>query len=381
MATTQPGRNNPCSCGSGKKYKKCCMRLKMMDTQKMINIQSSARRILQEQELAMKQRREEFGEVRPVIHCDFKDHKFVAVGGKLLYSKKWKTFPDFLQDYIKHVLSADWGQAELSKPLKDRHVIMKWYDAMCQYQRTSSRDSDGLFSYNPNGSMRAYMLLSHDLYTLEHHAAFQSAVIKRLKHKEQFQGARHELFAAATCIRAGYDIEYEDETDNTSKHPEFTAIHRATGQKISVEAKSRHRPGILGRPGEVEPKEEIRVGIKRLLKDAINKPVQNPYVIFLDLNLPYTKKRFLDTHWFKEVGNTVVEVAEAKSDRDPFCLIVFSNQPDHYLDQDTPSPGGEITSTFGRNPLLSPSHPEAIKAIHDAANKFGNIPNKFDEAS
>jgi uncharacterized protein YchJ len=23
---TEPGRNDPCSCGSGKKYKKCCLR-------------------------------------------------------------------------------------------------------------------------------------------------------------------------------------------------------------------------------------------------------------------------------------------------------------------------------------------------------------------
>lgn len=69
--------------------------------------------------------------------------------------------------------------------------------------------------------MKAYLLLSYDLYLIRHHGALQKIIIERLKWEDQFQGTRHEIFAAATCIRAGFEIAYEDETDRIKKHPEF----------------------------------------------------------------------------------------------------------------------------------------------------------------
>ena len=83
---------------------------------------------------------------------------------------------------------------------------------------------------------------------------------------DQFQGVRYELFVAATCIRAGFDIAYEDETDKTKKHPEFVATHRLTGQKISVEAKRRHRQDILGFNSQKESEPLIKVRKGRHIK-------------------------------------------------------------------------------------------------------------------
>jgi hypothetical protein len=329
---------------------------------------------------AEQERRAKFGEVRPVVHADHKGYKFVGVGSELLYSKQWRTFPDFLADYIKRVLTPEWGKAELTKPFDERHVIMKWYDGMCRYQQKQERGPDGLFGTVPNGAMRACLLLAYDLYALQHHSKLQVAVVKRLKNKDQFQGARHELFAAATCIRAGYDIEYEDEGDSSRKHPELIAKHRASGQQVAVEAKSRHRPGVLGYPGQPEPTETLRAGIERLLKDALAKPIAHPYVIFFDLNLPPSSGHVFQAPWFEEVGDSVAKIGDARGGNDPFSLIVFSNQPDHYIDANLPSPGGTILSVIGRSPRVATTHPEAIAAIHEAANKFGVIPNSFEEA-
>ena len=64
-----------------------------------------------------------FGEVRPVLHTGYRGYKLVAVGSEIHWSKNWKTFSDFLLDYIKHVLSPEWGKAELEKPFEDRHPI------------------------------------------------------------------------------------------------------------------------------------------------------------------------------------------------------------------------------------------------------------------
>lgn len=326
-----------------------------------------------------RERRARFGEFRPVIQTDHKGYKFVAVGSELLYSKQWRTFPDFLADYIKHVLSPAWGKAELAKPLDARHEIMKWYDGMCRYQQKQQFGADGLYGTAPNGAMRAYLLLAYDLYALQHHSKLQAGVVKRLKHKDQFQGARHELFAAATCVRAGYDIEYEDEGDGSRQHPELIATHRATGQMVAMEAKSRHRPGILGRPGEPQPAKSLRAGIERLLRDALAKPVSHPYVIFFDLNLPPSSGHVFRAQWFEEVGDSVAKIGDSHGAGDSFNLIVFSNQPDHYLDSEIPSPGGTILSVVGRDPRVPTAHPEAITVIHDAAQKFGNIPNSLEE--
>ena len=213
----------------------------------MARVRASGLRIPKEHEAAERKRVGKFGHIRPAIHADYRGCKVVAIGDQVVFSKAWRTFPDFLADYIKRVLKPAWGKAEIVKPLVQRHPIMQWYDGMCRFQKSLQAGADGLFGFVPNGPTRAYLLLAYDLYTLRHHMALQASVVKRLKHRDQFQGARHELFAAATCVRAGYDIEYEDERDGTRKHPELIATHRATGQKVAVEAKSRHLPGVLAR--------------------------------------------------------------------------------------------------------------------------------------
>ncbi len=325
-------------------------------------------------------RRKRFGEVRPVIHADFHGHKFVAVGNQLHHSKDVKTFPDFLQNYIRSVLGPDWGNAELAKPLESRHEIMKWYDAMCQFQREQERGPDGLYGVIPTGAMRAYLLLAYDLYIIRDHSALQESVVHRLKHPDQFQGARHELFATATCIRAGYDIAFEDESDPSRRHIEFTAIHKTTGQEIDVEAKSRHRPGVLGYPARPRASDEVRAGIEGLLRDAFAKPVLHPYVIFFDLNLPPSPEPLMQKPWLHEIRDSVDRVAKEKGDRDCFNLIVFTNQPDHYGKHDSPAPSGNVLSVVSQRLKIVAANPNAIIAIHRAAKQYGTIPNTFEEA-
>jgi hypothetical protein len=49
------------------------------------------------------------------------------------------------------------------------------------------------------------------------------------------------MFVAASLLRAGFDIAFEDESDSRTSHCEFTATSKRTGRSFSVEAKSRHR--------------------------------------------------------------------------------------------------------------------------------------------
>lgn len=392
------GRNERCPCGSGLKYKKCC-RLKKSAGQAPPNIRRTASgprtppaeilaqfaRIQAEQ--ADQKRR--FGEVRPLVTTTFDDHRFVAVGNTLHWSKKWKTFPDFLLHYLPTVLGAEWGQGELRKPEGQRHPIIEWYNAWqamkLRERERSKPDARGIYTTSLDGPSRAYLLLAYDLYVLRNHGALQEIVIRRLKNRDQFQGARYELFVAATMVRAGFDIAFEDEGDPTTKHPEFVATHRITGQRVSVEAKSRHRPGVLGRSGDEAGTAGFRLGIRGLLADALGKPAAHPYIIFIDANMPPEVASPLSpVNWRAEVHKAIghTDTGRTKSGLyvgSSFNLLLVTNTPDHYGEGDSGIPD----STFYSLRTSMSVHPMATTSVLDdieqALEKHGNVPQLFPE--
>jgi hypothetical protein len=74
------------------------------------------------------------GRGRPILSWQVGDHRLVAVGNAVHFSRAWKTFPDFLAAYVKRILDPEWGNAELAKPFDERHPIIQWYHAFCLYQ-------------------------------------------------------------------------------------------------------------------------------------------------------------------------------------------------------------------------------------------------------
>ena len=125
------GRNESCPCGSGKKFKKCHGDLARLD--RVTSAISAAPVMLARHEAAEQQRIEQQGLGKPIISARMDNgHQFVAVRNRLLYSKKWKTFHDFLGDYLKGALGTEWGNAELCKPFDQRHPILVWYHKLCE---------------------------------------------------------------------------------------------------------------------------------------------------------------------------------------------------------------------------------------------------------
>lgn len=322
--------------------------------------------------------RENLGIIRPIIHADFKGKKFVAVGNQLTYSNKWKTFIDFLVDYPSIMLGSDWGMSEMKKPHEERHQIINWYVEMCHFQKRQKVDEGGLYAAIPNGSFLAYILLAYDLYLLRHHSAIQEDIIRRLKTTDQFQGARYELLTASTCIRAGFSIEYEDEKDHSRSHVEFIATHKITGQKICVEAKSRHRKGVLGQPGTEKDLQKMRVRIGSLLNSALSKEHGHPLVVFIDLNLPPKKVQEV---FAKPISNEFKKIIDnidkTYGSVDKFNLIVFTNCPHHYGKEDEDAPPMNVGAILSQNPEIIPDHLRSITNIFDAANTYGRVPNEF----
>lgn len=265
MAKT--GRNEKCPCGSGKKFKYCHGSIGAADSLPA-KIQSLATRAL----AAEVQRQRQQGLGRPIISAQTQTgHRLVAVKNRLLYSNKWKTFHDFLNDYIRTALGPEWGTAELAKPTEQRHAILNWYQMVCQHQRTFITEPGKVASADMTGAVAAYLFLAYDLYALDHNAELQKKLLARLRNRDNFEGARYEVFVAATLIRAGFEIDFENEDDRTTTHCEFTATFAKTGKRFSVEAK--HRAGA-----------RLRMG--HLLNGALQKRANYPRIVFIDINMP-----------------------------------------------------------------------------------------------
>ena len=330
--TDKVGRNAPCPCGSGKKYKRCHGVLRPERAQ---GLPTEIVRQMVEAEKRQKSFEAQYGKGKPIITAEFNDYRLVAVGNEIHYARSDKTkfFPDFLGNYVRSKLGTDWGNSELQKPLEERHQILRWYDSMCSYQRTLVPGDDGTYRASPNGATLSWLRLAYDLYLIKHNSILQERLLRRLRNPQQFQGARFELCVTASMLVAGFDVQFEDEGDSTRKHAEFLATHKS-GLKIAVEAKSRHRDGVLGfrsqsRRGltDIEP----RVAVEGLLRDAVSKEPEHPYFVFIDVNLPYAKAGTENPEWFAEMAESVQTVRKEWAPGDfPANAVFFCNDPTHH---------------------------------------------------
>lgn len=281
------GRNQPCPCGSGRKYKKCY--LNPLGPQCKVAPATSAppylAAALQKHAAAERVRIAQQGLGNPIVSGKIGEYTFVASGNTLHYSRDWKTFSDFLIGYIKTTLGEAWGNAEIAKPLEERHPILQWYDFFCRYQAAHKKSKGEISSGPMTGVVYCYLGLAYSLYLLKHNAELQSRLIARLKDIKQFQGAYYELLVANCLIRAGFSLELEDEKDQETKHCEFSARSEKTGKRYWVEAKMRSEPDVLGKT--IKDGSTSRDPTSRLtdhLRGALQKPAPDQRMIFIDLN-------------------------------------------------------------------------------------------------
>lgn len=237
---------------------------------------------------------------------------------------KWKTFYDFLGHYIKKTLGEDWGNAEIQKPLLDRHPVMQWYDRICHLQKQHAKQPGTVYSMPMTGAASAYNRLAYNLYLIAHNGKdIESRLIARLKNKDNFQGAFFETQVAAWLIKAGFELEYEDESDTSTSHCEFTATHTTTGEKYSVEAKSRSPRRGGGAPS--------RLPVGRQLRLALRKKANHKRVVFIDLNKPLHTKEAADR--VMDRAERILLLAETMTingEPAPSAYVCLTNIPDQY---------------------------------------------------
>jgi hypothetical protein len=314
------GRNQPCPCGSGKKYKRCHgapVDRKNVDHGRVGQDQRRA-----DAERVQRERQQGLG--KPIISADFGGQRLVAVKNRLLKSKRWATFEDFLFDYIKVAMGSEWGNAELAKPIEMRHPVLTWYQKACDYLRKFGEESGKVRAAPATGAVAAYLHLAWDLFALDHNAELQDKLRGRLRNHDNFAGARYEVYVAATFIRAGFNIEFENEDDRTTSHCEFSATYRRTGKSFSVEAKrSEHKRNRLG----------------HLFHNALSKHANHPRVVFIDINTPDEASGEKRPNY---LGKALARVRSFEGELrngqpHPPAYVFVTNTPwEHYLDLPAP---------------------------------------------
>lgn len=277
------GRNAPCPCGSGKKFKHCHGRLGTHyppDSRDFAGTRQAA--AARER---IRQTQQGFG--RPIISTQWQDHQLVAVGNKLHWSKTWKTFIDFLGDYMKTKIGGEWGNAEIAKPFAERHPLIQWYDAVCRLQKRYITEPGRPTNMPVTGALACYFSVAYGLYLLDHNAELQARLLQRLKNVGNFQGAYYELQVASAFLLAGFKLAIEDETDPGKRHCEFNATSPVTGKRYWVEAKMRAVAGELGRTAADGTNSKASKPLSSFIKQlnaALAKPADCERMIFLDLN-------------------------------------------------------------------------------------------------
>jgi hypothetical protein len=187
-------------------------------------------------------------------------------------------------------LGADWMKAQKALPPEEQHFVRRCFTEYARWKQRNkgNRDPDGLWSAEPDGWTQYLVSLAFDIASLIQAGELPDTLLRRLRHPDQYQGARYEVAVAAIFARLGCDVQFiADNTRRGEKHPEFMALHRTTGVEIGVEAKSRHRPGVINQAGERDGERAMRGDVRRLYNEAVQQSLADGlFMIFIDVNAP-----------------------------------------------------------------------------------------------
>ena len=70
--------------------------------------------------------------------------------------------------------------------------------------------------------------------------------------------------------------------------------------------------------------------------------------------------------------NLIELIGRGHGGRDPYNLLVFSNHPQHYGEDDRTAPGSQVFGLISTNPRVPVHHPQALLDLIHAANLYGN---------
>jgi hypothetical protein len=350
------GRNELCPCGSGSKYKKCCL-------------QRADPRVI-----------EPHMELMPSFL--WKGHRWRTVWNRLYYRRATETFHEFLADLVKLTFGRTWWIQQIKMKPEDRHAAVQWWHAFGEFTKGSERarlEPDGTtYSADASGPVMAMLQLGYDFFCLQARNRLPDFLIERLRRHKSFQGTRYEIAVAAILTRAGFEIEFLDDKEITEKHCEVIATHSGTGLAVGVEAKSRVRQGVLHEKGDFAYSEDAR-GLEKLLRKACRqKPAALPFLVFLDVNLPPEPGVAAeDKTWVKDVKGMLDRVGDnTPANPDPYAALFVTNFCQHYGWPDQKSYKGEWAMLLPRYTQQRIPH-SVLNMIYESTGRDNKIPDEI----
>ena len=277
---------------------------------------------------------ERYGHVRPPQAARIDGRIYTVLEGGIYRQTQEGpyNFVNSLHDHTLHFFGIAYLEEQEKKPLNQRNPAIQWMHSYIDYKEELEQQGKKAEIEGQVGVAAAWIRFAYDLFTIRDNSKLEKRLKKRLLDNHSFQGARYELLVAAVCITAGFDIDFENETDNSSRHPEFTATDRYSPAKIAVEAKSRHRRGVQGfaKGAYVTPGD--KVDIRDIVLDAYQKSDAFPLYVFVDVNLPPVKDIHIWQKWMDEINSTMSDLAaEGYADPCPSNIVLFTNDPSHYV--------------------------------------------------
>jgi hypothetical protein len=383
------GRNDLCPCGSGKKFKKCHLArspgiflpVPKSNNPLPLNLLRRARERFEHERKKRREHLAKYGDVLPIMHVpSFHGKPMVSVGSTFYRPREKGTFTNFLFDHGLGRFGDEWLNQQNSLPLDLKHPLFVMHWKAQEFVRRQPVRPEGYVTVKPNGPLSFCATFYHDFYTVAHNSQIDEYLMGRLRNRDQFQGAAYEVFVEATCLSAGFNIIHEK--DLTRKNAEFIAVHKQTGQHIAVEAKSRCREGVMGRPGSRQQNPNIRFG--GLINNAIQKDPNNPLAIFVDTNMPadradhfYSPISIQPVILSKYISRYIQEVRLASGGVDPYNLLVFTNHPQHYSEDHKPPLGDHWAAFISDKPRVPVFAQSALHDLLNALDFYRNVPTDF----
>jgi hypothetical protein len=300
----------------------------------------------------MAQWSKKYGAIRVPIRTKHNGLAVQILGENSILRGKWITFVDFLLTYMIEKLTSAWGNSEISKPEENRHQIIKLYQELCKWQIANGAVEGIVQETYPSGFAQEYLSIAWDLFLVEDNFVLPENLIVRMKDRKNYQGARYELHIISCLLRSGYKLKYENEADGKTRHVELHAIDKRTAEVMAVEAKSRHRNGIIDFYSKSQL-DSASLGIRRLIADAMTKPTTAPYYLFIDVNLGVIPLNEFYMKYRDEICS-IIDSLENKYDGEsgsPISGYFITNNPTHYIGENpVPPDSGFNIYIEGKNP-------------------------------
>lgn len=370
MERKRVGRNDPCPCGSAKKYKKCCLGKRVI----------RGRRVPIPAEVLASFPRDvdakRFSGPR-TLKAQFKNSTVRAIWNRIYFRRQTETFHEFIINVLKWTVGRRWYMAEVKRRPEECHIIMRWIHAWHDLGHTHQpleHKPGQKYGAPPTGEAQELMALADDVYRLQLVRRLPSRLKARLLSRDAFQGVRYEIAIAAKFVRCGFAIDWVGE--KSKRHCEFNARHKHTGETIAVETKSRHRPGTLHQTGPLPDLDSLRANVAHLYREALQQnPRDKPFAVFIDVNLPHQPARAgLDKSWAADIRAMLDEYpAPTPDEPDPVTFLIVTNFAWHYEGRN-PAGAGEwlfVIPRWARYPIRNS---DTFEALRRSLNNYGKVP-------